>query len=711
MGSAFDPRDIKVREQPAWVTLTGGIPLPASSTPRVEEVLRDNVQFDIESLLLRDPEGFVSGQIHRCWPEWKIILKNNMSSSEVSNWIQNGVDIHDFFQEFKGNFKGRHFNSRLPPKQYFVNSATCKQHVQFINRELNEKIASGAIRLLGKVGSCQPPRVVMPLVVEPSKPRLCHDERFLNLWIKDSPFRLETLKDVHRLVQKDSQMVTCDEKSGYCHVKLSEESQTYFGIQFGGFFMTYATLPFGWKASPYIYQTIGMSVTSYLREFSIENVLYIDDRLVVSSGSESAHLEARKLAYGMLELLTRLGYTLAVRKCSLEPSTQKKFLGFIIDSVRQAYILPDDKRARFIELRELMLSQEELDVKTLQRFCGKCVSMSLAVPGCKLFCREVNTAISRALRNSRNVSVSGALKEELEYWRFLDEWSGCSKWRPEFHRMINMYTDSSGFRYGASLGLGKEDMVIGDYWEKDDSRPIHEKEADAVLKSLQSLASVVQDSRVDVLTDNMAVIGAWESQGGRCGPLNRIMKDIFGFVVRFNVDLHMTFVPSKLNIADAPSRVKSAGDTMLSQESWSLVELRYGPHTVDLMSLDSNVMKTKDGRPLRHFTPWPTPLSSGVNVFGQNVREEVNPYVFPPFGLILPILCLLEEQKVSCTVVVPKIQPLPLWWPKLETHSTGSFCLGEKGQKGVVYVPTRKGFVHDGVGLRWALFAFRVSFS
>lgn len=28
----------------------------------------------------------------------------------------------------------------------------------------------------------------MPLIVEPSKPRLCHDERFNNLWIKDLPF-------------------------------------------------------------------------------------------------------------------------------------------------------------------------------------------------------------------------------------------------------------------------------------------------------------------------------------------------------------------------------------------------------------------------------------------------------------------------------------------------------------------------------------------
>lgn len=59
-------------------------------------------------------------------------------------------------------------------------------------------------------------------------------------------------------------------------------------------------------------------------------------------------------------------------------------------------------------------------------------------------------------------------------------------WRPEFHKTLQIYTDSSLFRYGAKVeGVG-EAMSFGDYWSKDDNRPIHEKEADAVLKSLVS---------------------------------------------------------------------------------------------------------------------------------------------------------------------------------------------------------------------------------
>lgn len=108
------------------------------------------------------------------------------------------------------------------------------------------------------------------------------------------------------------------------------------------------------------------------------------------------YVEGCKVAYILVELLTSLGYTLALGKCSFVPLTCVKFLGFLVDSKKQAYILPECKKLKFADLRESIFGSKELTVKTLQRFAGKCISMGLAVPGCRLFCREVNLAISRA---------------------------------------------------------------------------------------------------------------------------------------------------------------------------------------------------------------------------------------------------------------------------------------------------------------------------
>lgn len=50
-------------------------------------------------------------------------------------------------------------------------------------------------------------------------------------------------------------------------------------------------------------------------------------------------------------------------------------------------------------------------MKTLQRFARKCVSFVLAVPGARLFSREVNRAIGMAAKNSRSVKIYHELRD------------------------------------------------------------------------------------------------------------------------------------------------------------------------------------------------------------------------------------------------------------------------------------------------------------
>ena len=58
---------------------------------------------------------------------------------------------------------------------------SCKPFADFVRGTLLDRLTSGAISLKGKVGDVDPPHLVLPLTVEPTKPRLCHDDHFLNL--------------------------------------------------------------------------------------------------------------------------------------------------------------------------------------------------------------------------------------------------------------------------------------------------------------------------------------------------------------------------------------------------------------------------------------------------------------------------------------------------------------------------------------------------
>lgn len=134
--------------------------------------------------------------------------------------------------------------------------------------------------MVGRVGLCGFSYSVLQIVVEPSKPRMCHDKRYLNLWIRDFPFTLDTLKEVPRLVSEDSFMASLDDKSGYDHTLLHPDSRCYFGLQYGGWYLMFNTIPFGFKASAYIYNTTGYVPVSYCRNLGVPMLLYIDDRFI-----------------------------------------------------------------------------------------------------------------------------------------------------------------------------------------------------------------------------------------------------------------------------------------------------------------------------------------------------------------------------------------------------------------------------------------------
>ena len=183
------------------------------------------------------------------------------------------------------------------------------------------------MKVYGKIGECSPPHLVLPLTVEPSKPRLCQDECFLNLWIRDLPFKLDHLPDLPRYVLPGHFQTTFDDKSGYQHLKIHPDSQEFFSFSWRIYYFSFCTLPFGWKASAYLYHNVGLVVTSAARSLGVPVSQYIDDRHVgrlFLSGPAVCQLSrqlAQAAAFILLFLLISAGYFVNLTKSSPQPST------------------------------------------------------------------------------------------------------------------------------------------------------------------------------------------------------------------------------------------------------------------------------------------------------------------------------------------------------------------------------------------------------
>ena len=70
-----------------------------------------------------------------------------------------------------------------------------------------------------------------------------------------------------------------------------------------------------------------------------------------------------------------------------------------------------------------------------------------------------------------------------------------------------------------------------------------------------------------------------------------------------------------------------------------------------------------------------------------------NWYIFPPFGLIGPVLKFLLPFRIPYTIVVPEFIPPPYWWPELMSRSIHTHCLGKRGDKHVLLSPLKFGYM------------------
>lgn len=174
----------------------------------------------------------------------------------------------------------------------------------------------------------------------------------------DKPFKLDTLPDLTRYVEQDSFQSSTDDKSGYDHFFLSEDSKTFFGFEWSNWYFVSASIPFGWKLSAYIYHSNGSVVSHSLRSAGIPCSLYIDDRHIgqlrrphtlFSSETPDGKSLANSALFLACSTLLSLGYTMSLSKSTLIPSQQIPYLGFLVDSCKQAFtLLPHKKEKVYI---------------------------------------------------------------------------------------------------------------------------------------------------------------------------------------------------------------------------------------------------------------------------------------------------------------------------------------------------------------------------
>jgi len=312
---------------------------------------------------------FTGGRVSECAHIWETKTSNPV----VHDWLRDGIRLP--------------FSS-VPPNFHNVNRKFTLKERCFIRQEIKSLLQSGCI-----VKCDTKPHCVSGLSVVPKKSnqlRLILDLRNVNAHCNAPKFTYSDINSVVEIVRPEDRLVTLDIKSGFHHLKIHKDFTTYLGFQFENVFYKFVVLVFGLNASPYFFHKTLRPVVEHLADKNIRCVVYVDDFLI-SAASEKI-LEDRDY---VLSLLGELGWCLNLEKSSLNPETQKQFIGFIIDTTK-------NKDAVWLEIPKLRIK------RVIKQWNGRCIAVDS--------CRETVQIATDASALGYGGIVVGSDFQAQGYW-------------------------------------------------------------------------------------------------------------------------------------------------------------------------------------------------------------------------------------------------------------------------------------------------------
>ena len=582
---------------------------------------------------------FVGGNFKNFSEAWK-----KLNDQTVLNWISQGIKLE--------------FNS---PPDPFVNKQRLltDSEIKFVDSEIKDLLVSGCI-IERKV----PPAFLSQIFTVPKpngKLRLVIDLRNINKHIKVRKFAYEDINTVLEVIKPKDKLVTIDIKNSFFHIPIHQDYSKYISFQWRGRFYSWVVLPFGLSSSPYYWSKCNRCVVRYLRqEQKVSTVCYVDDYIV---NKEPESIQASRDI--VVSVLKSLGFFINFEKSSLEPESQKKYIGYIIDTEKvpdAVFICIPKERVKKLkrELRKV-LHNGFVSARNLARITGQCISMSKAVLPAKLLLRNLYRLLKTKNSWSDQLPLDVASRQDLEWWLgSLTAWNGQF-----FHNTaetkVQVTCDASKTGYGGTIL--HQNIEAQGYWDFSmEHRSSNYRELLAVLMTLKSFLPYLRNKAVQFLSDNITTCAAINFQGTSVRELDILAREIFATSIRNSIKIQARYLPGIQNYqSDALSRISPKYEWMLHPRLFSFLEDLHGQFSVDRFA---SVLTHQCARYNSRF--W-DPYTEAVDALQQDWADENN-FVNPPFRMLSKVVDHIQKTKATATVIAP-FWPAQTWFQKLNQMS------------------------------------------
>ena len=350
--------------------------------------------------------------------------------------------------------------------------------------------------------------------------RLVVDLRPLNLHCKEFRTRYQTLASLSEVIMEGEEVafLSFDLMSAYHSCAIAESDRQYFGFCIDGRHYQCSALPFGWNASPYIFNAIMKTLTRMLsnpgmpspsemarlqsvperaaspagrqgmstlsvggrrvgmwqesrdrseraaRPYPWHILPYCDDYLVVIRGATEVERRQREVEAKavIVQALEVLGLTRQPDKGQWDALPWIHHLGMkvsTVDGVGMFEVTPQrvGKIRRMAKdiIGRAFRGKREVSPRSVRQFCGLVQSCYLAIPVAQLFQRSLFDDLTRADQSSSfRLRLCRQSLRDLEWWAQMPR-----RWNGRAIRRSAatklLYADASDFAWGAVLFDGE----------------------------------------------------------------------------------------------------------------------------------------------------------------------------------------------------------------------------------------------------------------
>ena len=675
---------------------------PPTERDFFKRILNSKTSVTLEEAIFRSELAFKPANLKEHYQFWEEeILKDHPQKNTLLQWLT-GVKIEEFLKSFTtAEFQGIQLNSYYPHTQAFSNYVP-QEFEQFMDDTVKEWSSLGILQEWDKVRTAKEPAiptVVSPLGVEPTKPRALWDGRFVNEFCRDIPFSMDNATRVAEVAWENAYFFKLDHKNGYQHVPLHRDSWKFFGVFWKGKYYVFTVLPFGWKNSPLVYHTLTEAVAMYVRSLGIPMLVWIDDmcgmtQIQFKQGTDEQQFQsALKSMVVTTWVLFLAGYFLGIKKCFLIPEQIITYLGIDCDSHNMRFLVPEERKDKYIPLLQQLLTRNSISFAEMERIVGKLASLECAVPAGMWYTRHQYAALtnsgikpdsSKRVKNTTMIFVTPKIREEWYIWTYFLQENKGSPWINMSNVFVQaeVYSDASGRAFAGVVNMaeGLTKITAGEFNDYMLQQDIQVKEGEALRATIsmivKEMPDMVKGKTLICKIDNQVVKAVLERKGtSHSLALNEIGKSIYWLMDKGQFFLTCEYVQSNLNVSDKFTRESPGLEASLTTTAFRRIWDYFGPFQWDLMATSANVNKDLQGHPLKFFSRYYDEQAKGIDIFKQQLHLLQEMFCFPPLPMISKLLKFLQQQKVSCVLVIPD-----LWAPwsnLMNQHKLASFSLAE----------------------------------